>query len=130
MNVGSTSVNELTCFAGRSLKWMLSEEAQIGKRDSCLGSEPASPGQRGQLHEWTWVPLGGDRSGIQPEIRIPASVPSPLGLAGMTSRLQRYSLRALAGRFPSNRAGMAELCRFMRLTCGANEQAESRGSVI
>ena len=32
MNVGSTSVNQLTCFAGRSLSWMLGHSAQIGKR--------------------------------------------------------------------------------------------------
>jgi hypothetical protein len=32
MNVGSTSVNRLTCFAGRSLWWMLGHSAQIGKR--------------------------------------------------------------------------------------------------
>jgi hypothetical protein len=31
MNVGSTSVNQLTCFAGRSLKWMLGHTAHIGK---------------------------------------------------------------------------------------------------
>jgi hypothetical protein len=31
MNVGSTSVNQLTCFAGRSLKWMLGHTAPIGK---------------------------------------------------------------------------------------------------
>ena len=31
MNVGSTSVNELTCFAGRSLKWMLWHLSKIGK---------------------------------------------------------------------------------------------------
>ncbi len=32
MNVGSTSVNQFTCFAGRSLKWMLGHEPEIGKR--------------------------------------------------------------------------------------------------
>ena len=31
MNVGSTSVNQLTCFAGRSLSWMLGHMPHIGK---------------------------------------------------------------------------------------------------
>jgi peptidoglycan/LPS O-acetylase OafA/YrhL len=31
MNVGSTSVNRLTCFAGRSLKWMLGHAPNLGK---------------------------------------------------------------------------------------------------
>ena len=43
----STSVNQLTCFAGRSLSWMLCHVSQIGKRTG--KTEQAASGQRSRI---------------------------------------------------------------------------------